>query len=383
MPTASVYITKTSSFLPNEPVGNDEMESLLGQVGERVSRARRMVLRSNQITNRHYAIDKTTGKHNYTNAQLGAEAVRGLLDADFGLGDISCLVASTTIADQLIPSHASMVHGELGAPACEVAGTTGVCACGMSALKYAYMNVLGGLHSKAVATASEAASYTMQGQNFAPEIDHQIAALEQNPEIAFEKDFLRWMLSDGAGAVLLEPQVAKGQRALKIEWLDILSYANEMDTCMYAGARKNADGSLTGWQQVSRAECQQDSLLAVKQDVKQLNANITHFTVEKPLRQLQQKYGIKPEDIDHFLPHYSSAYFRDKLADGLRAAEFVIPESRWFTNLATKGNTGSASMYIMLDEIFRSGRLQPGEKILCYVPESGRFAVAYMLLTVV
>ena len=152
---------------------------------------------------------------------------------------------------------------------------------------------------------------------------------------------------------------------------------------MYAGARKNEDGSLTGWQQVSRDECQQDSLLAVKQDVKQLNANITHYTVEKPLRQLQQKYGIKPEDIDYFLPHYSSAYFRDKLADGLRAAEFVIPESRWFTNLATKGNTGSASMYIMLDEIFRSGRLQPGEKILCYVPESGRFTVAYMLLTVV
>lgn len=383
MPTVPVYITKTSSFLPNEPVSNDEMESLLGQVGERVSRARRMVLRNNQITSRHYAIDKATGKHNYTNAQLSAEAVRGLLDTRFTLGDIGCLVASTTIADQLIPSHASMVHGELGAPACEVAGTTGVCACGMSALKYAYMNVLGGLHTNAVATASEAASYTMQGQNFTPEIDHQVAALEQNPEIAFEKDFLRWMLSDGAGAVLLEPQVPEGQRALKIEWLDILSYANEMDTCMYAGARKNEDGSLTGWQQVSRDECQRDSLLAVKQDVKQLNANITHYTVEKPLRQLQQKYGIEPGDIDHFLPHYSSAYFRDKLADGLRAADFVIPESRWFTNLATKGNTGSASMYIMLDEIFRSDRLQPGEKILCYVPESGRFAVAYMLLTVV
>lgn len=379
----TVYITNTSSFLPNEPVSNDEMEGLLGQVGERVSRARRMVLRSNQITTRYYAIDKKTGRHNFTNAQLGAAAIRGLLGPRLALAEIECLAASTTIADQLIPSHASMVHGELGSPACEVVGTTGVCACGMSALKYAYMNILGGLYSKAVAVASEAASYTMQAQNFLPELEHQVNAMEQHPEIAFEKDFLRWMLSDGAGAVLLESRVAEGQRAFKIEWIDIISYANEIAACMYAGARKNADGSLTGWQQVTRDECQRDSFMAVKQDVKQLNANITHYTVEKPLRRLQEKYRIKPDDITYFLPHYSSAYFRDKLAEGLSAAEFVIPESRWFTNLSTKGNTGSASMYIMLDELFRSGRLQGGEKILCYVPESGRFTVAYMLLTVV
>jgi 3-oxoacyl-[acyl-carrier-protein] synthase-3 len=383
MSTQSVYITKTSSFLPNDPVSNDEMEGLLGQVGERVSRARKMVLRSNQITTRYYAIDKKTGKHNYTNAQLSAAAIRQLVDENFTLNDISCLVASTTLADQLMPSHASMVHGELGSPACEVAGTTGVCACGMTALKYAYMNVLSGLHKSAVASASEAVSYTMVAQSFSPEIEHQLAALERHPEIAFEKDFLRWMLSDGAGAFLLETEVPAGQRALKIEWLDIFSYANEMSACMYAGARKNDDGSLTGWQAVSRAECQQDSMMAIKQDVKQLNEHIIHYTAEKPLQSLREKYGINPSDIDHFLPHYSSAYFRDRLHAGMCAVDFDIPQERWFTNLATKGNTGAASMYIMIDEFFKSGRARPGEKILCYIPESGRFSVAYLLLTVV
>jgi len=383
MTKLAVYITRTSSFLPNEPVGNESMEDLLGQVGERTSRARRMVLRSNQIHTRYYAIDKTTGRHNFTNAQLAAEAVRRLLDSRFSLGQISCLVASTTLADQLMPSHASMVHGELGSPPCEVAGTTGICACGMTALKYAYMNVLGGLHPSAVACASEAASYTMRAQNFVPEIEHQLSRLEHNPEIAFEKDFLRWMLSDGAGAFLLENSVPEGRRALRIEWLDIFSYANEMPACMYAGARKNADGSLTGWQQVSREECAVDSFMAVKQDVKQLNEHIVHYTVEKPLRVLKEKYGLNPDDIHYFLPHYSSAYFRDRLDDGMRAAGFGIPQERWFTNLAEKGNTGSASMYIMIDEFFNSGRLQPGEKILCYIPESGRFSVAYLMLTVV
>jgi 3-oxoacyl-[acyl-carrier-protein] synthase III len=37
----------------------------------------------------------------------------------------------------------------------------------------------------------------------------------------------------------------------------------------------------------------------------------------------------------------------------------------------------------MLEELFHSGKLKEGEKLLCYIPESGRFAIAYMLLTVV
>jgi 3-oxoacyl-[acyl-carrier-protein] synthase-3 len=67
----------------------------------------------------------------------------------------------------------------------------------------------------------------------------------------------------------------------------------------------------------------------------------------------------------------------------MKKVSFDVPLERWFTNLATKGNTGSAALYIMLEELFHSGRLRPGEKILCYVPESGRFSVAYILLTVV
>jgi len=383
MSNSAVYITRTSSFLPNDPVANDDMETILGQVGERVSRARKLILRSNQIHTRYYAIDRKTGKHNFTNAQLAAESVRQLFDERFTSDQLTCLAAATSIADQLMPGHASMVHGELGSPSCEIVSTSGVCACGMNALKYAWMNVLSGLHTSAVATASEVASLSMQAQNFKPEMEHQLRALEQQPELAFEKDFLRWMLSDGAGAVLLESTVRPGEQAVKIEWLDIYSYANEMDACMYAGASKNPDGTLTGWQQVSREECERESILSVKQDVKQLNANIVNYTAIKPLQALQKKYGLRADDIDHFLPHYSSGYFRDRLYEGMLSVNFDIPQHRWFTNLTEKGNTGSASMYIMLDELFKSGRLNRGEKILCYVPESGRFSVAYLLLTVV
>ena len=383
MSVKSVYITRTASFLPNAPVANDAMEQVLGQVGERSSRSRRMVLRSNQIKTRYYAIDPVTGKPNYSNAQLCAEAVRGLLTEDFSLQDIPCLAAATSIADQIMPGHASMVHGELGSPPCEVASASGVCVSGMTAMKYAWLNVAAGQHPRAVAAASEAASYAMKAENFAPELAHKVAALENHPEIAFEKDFLRWMLSDGAGAVLMQAEKPARGRALRIEWIEHLSFANEMSVCMYAGGRKEADGSLTGWQAVDRDTCNAESFLSVKQDVKQLNENIVRYTVLRALPLLQEKYALTPGQIDHFLPHFSSYYFRDKLEQALQSLDFAIDPARWFSNLSDKGNTGSASIYIMLDELFNSGRLQPGEQVLCYIPESGRFSVCYMLLTVV
>jgi len=60
-----------------------------------------------------------------------------------------------------------------------------------------------------------------------------------------------------------------------------------------------------------------------------------------------------------------------------------VADEKWFTNLYTKGNTGCASIMIMLDDFLKSGRAKPGETVLCMVPESGRFNVAYLHFTVI
>ena len=87
--------------------------------------------------------------------------------------------------------------------------------------------------------------------------------------------------------------------------------------------------------------------------------------------------------MDWFLPHISSLYFAPILARTLDEIGFPIPAERWFTNLVSKGNTGSASPYIMLDELIRSGRIRPGQRLLMYVPESGRFSSGFVFLEAV
>ncbi len=379
--SGSVYITGTASFLPNAPVTNDQMERILGQLGDKPSRARPTVLRSNGIQTRHYGIDPVTLQPTHSNAALTAEAVRVLGGDGFDLNQLEVLSCGTSIADQLMPSHASMVHGELGLPPLEAVATTGVCLSGMASMKYAYMAVASGQCRNAIATGSELSSAMMSVRNL--QVESATNDLELRPELAFDRDFLRWMLSDGAGALLLQPKPREGRLNLRIDWIDMFSYAGAMETCMYAGAVKDPQGKATGWARFTPAERERHTIMAVRQDVKLLNEYVMYYTVQKPLETLLKKHELHADKIDWFLPHYSSKFFRDKVYAHMKNAGVDVPQDRWFTNLSYKGNTGSASMYIIIDELLRSGRLQKGQRLLCYVPESGRFATGFMHLTVV
>ncbi|MDR2261083.1 MAG: beta-ketoacyl-ACP synthase III [Azoarcus sp.] len=377
-----VFITATAAALPNAPVENDAVEAVLGRIGNQPSRARRIVLRQNGIKRRHYAIDPVSGAPTHTNAGLTAEAIRALGESGFAPGDICCLATGTSIPDQLMPNHGVMVHGELGNPACEVISTAGICLSGLTALKYAWLAVGAGETANAVATGSELPSPVLRAGYFSAENAARAAALATRPWIAFEKDFLRWMLSDGAGAFLLEPHARAGRINLRIDWIDLSSAAHRLPVCMYAGGEREAGGELSGWARFPPRQWAEKSIFAVKQDVKLLDSHVVEATLETPLRAVAARRGLEAERIDWFLPHMSSYYFRQPIADGLARAGLPIPFARWFTNLETRGNTGSASIYIMIDELRRSGRLAPGNRLLCFVPESGRFSSGFMHLTV-
>ena len=94
-------------------------------------------------------------------------------------------------------------------------------------------------------------------------------------------------------------------------------------------------------------------MFSVKQDVRLLNENVVRSTLTQPLRALIDKRGLRQRRIDWFLPHMSSNYFARPIELSLQELGLDIPRERWFSNLCEKGNTGSASPFIMLDELFR------------------------------
>jgi len=382
MALSEVYIVDTSSFFPNGPVSNDEMEEYLGFIDNKPSKSRRIVLRNNGIKNRYYALDKQ-GKATHTNAQITAEAVRKLVGNDEGkLKELELLSCGTSTPDQVMPAHGVMVHGLLPETnPIEVVSPAGVCCAGMHALKYAYLSIKSGEVKNAIATGSERFSTSLVSGVFEDEAQ-KLSSLEENPYISFEKEFLRWMLSDGAAAFMMADKPNPNGLSLKVEWLEGYSYANELEACMYSASDKLPDGSLKSYMEYTPQELVSQSILSIKQDVKLLSKNIVLYGGYGVIAALN-KHGMKSEEIDYFLPHMSSEFFKVKIYDQLKANGTGIEWDKWFVNLSEVGNVGAASVYLMVDELFHSGKLKKGDKIFLLVPESARFSYMYSLLTVV
>lgn len=373
-----VYITKSAKFLPNEVISNDQMEDYLGLVNETTSKARRLILRNNKIVSRYYAIDKS-GKSTHSNAELTNNAIHSLFDESFTAQDMELLSCGTTTPDVLAPSHASMVHGLIKNKTLELNSSSGVCCAGMNALKYGYLSVKSGNTQNAVCTGSEKISTWMRAEKYENEVVN-LKNLEEQPILAFKKDFLRWMLSDGAGAFLLENK-PNDTISLKIEWMEAFSYAFELEACMYAGGDKLQNGEIKPWNDYSPDQWLNESLFAFKQDVKLLDKFILVRGSES-MEDALFKNNVSADEIDFFLPHVSSHYFVDGLHKSLAERGMDIPMEKWFMNLAYVGNVGAASIYLALEELMNSGKLKKGNKILLSVPESGRFSYAYAYLTV-
>ena len=366
------YITRSAVCLPNAPVENDEVEAVLGQVGERPSRARRIVLRSNGIRQRHYAIDPATGRPTHTNASMTAAGGARAAGDGFALEDIACLACGTSIPDQLMPNHAVMVHGELGAAVCEVVATAGVCLSGTTALKYAWLAVAAG-------SARERGGHRLRARlasRWRAELRRRAArsvrgALEAHPELAFEKDFLRWMLSDGAGACCSSPRRARGLN-LRIDWIDIFSSAHELPTCMYVGADEEArrqPARLAASYPAGEREAQVDLRAQAGRAAAQRGHRRVHAGASR-CSAWSRGASCAPPTSTGSCRTCLREYFRKPLAEGLARAGLPIPQERWFTNLASVGNTGSAALYIMLDELLRSGRLRTGQRCCASCPRA-------------
>jgi 3-oxoacyl-[acyl-carrier-protein] synthase-3 len=381
MPDA--FITATSSVLPGPPISNEEMEDVLGRIGGDPSRLRARILRSNGIRTRHYAID-AAGRPTHTSAQLAAEAVRKVcVNRGLALPDVELLTCGTSILEHIVPGHASMVHGELGSHPAEIATLHGVCCSGITALKYAAMAVQSGSTRVAVTSAVERASAVLRSAAFRAELEARTEADEQDPYIGFNQEFLRWMLSDGAGAAVVQDRPRESGLSLRIEWIDLVSFAHDRPTCMYMGGEPTAGGGLLGWRDgESMDHALRQGQLNLHQNVKLLAAHMVE-SCARSLAIVRERRQIVADDVTWLLPHYSSEFFRDKTHDALVAAGFPIPYERWCSNLVERGNTGCASSLIMLDDFLASGRLKRGDSILLLVPESGRFSCAWALLRAV
>jgi 3-oxoacyl-[acyl-carrier-protein] synthase III len=359
-----VYITGTGAFLPGDPVDNEQLAARFGADTPHAAELRSRTLAANGIRTRHYAVDDN-GMTQMLNEELAVEAVRrALTQRGLAVREVGMLATGTTQGDLLVPGFASMVHGRLGGGPMELLSAAGVCASGMAALKAAVCAVRLGEHSAAVAVASELVSRSLR------------ASVADTPDTSF----LRWTLSDGAGAVVLEPRPRPDGLSMRVDWMHLVSHAHSHPVCMSAGLGDDLQPRAGGTWLDLRDPSSDGGLRRprLRQDMSALAALVDMGVAE--FDALVKAGRIDPR-VEHVLCHYSAEHFRAKLLSRLRDAGYAPDDERWFTNLHTAGNTGAASIFVMLDAA--RPRIRRGDRVLLIVPESGRFTMAFAQLTCV
>lgn len=368
-----VYLSAAGSYLPGPPIGNDAMETYLGAVHGNKSRARALTLRQNGIKTRHYALD-VGGAPTHTSAELATHAVRSMFEgrSDVRLADTDFLAVAGSFGDRMLPGLASPVQHALGLDGIEIASFQSVCGSSAMALQSAFLQLKCGEKRQAVVVGSEFVSRILRGSYLEPT---RYATRERGVE-DLSVEFLRWTLSDGAGAVMLSSTAASGATTLRLDWVDVVSYANRFDVCMQLGAADSSWASYPTPMQAAEA-----GAFCLRQDFRTLREMFPVWVAR--LKELSHSRDFDPAGIDWYLCHFSSYALGREVMQIMRDTDCMIPEERWYSNLRSRGNTGAASIFVMLEEFMRTTELRPGQRILLCIPESGWGIVSHALLTVV
>ncbi len=384
-----VYLTSTGRFLPGDPVDNERMDAYLGPINAQSARLKRRILRENGIRQRYYAIS-SDGDTRYSSAHMASQAIdEAITRAGLGKNALDFLACATVGGDLATPGFANQVQGYLNAPPLNTLSVSGICASSVQALRACAHEVelaaLGGQSLRAMACASEMPSRMFKTSRF----------LSGAGRLDFDSQFLRWMLSDGAGAALVQDtaqamglglspsgeQLTGPGLSLKLKWIHIKSFSGDYPTCMMIGGSEQGGAGRNYLDYPSLSDAEADGAFLLRQDIRLL-PNLFDLGVAE-FSALVRGGWVKPTNINHFLCHYSSERFAGVVESLLEKSGLAIERNKWYSNLSTRGNTGAASILIMLDEFLQTRCLRAGEQIFCFVPESGRFTVAYMLLEVV
>ncbi len=81
--------------------------------------------------------------------------------------------------------------------------------------------------------------------------------------------------------------------------------------------------------------------------------------IEEVSREALDLAGLKPSDVDWFIPHQANLRIIDAVGKRLG-----ISDDRCYVNIDRYGNTSAASIPIALDEVVRAGRVERGQVVL-------------------
>lgn len=305
----AIRIIGTGSYLPKKVADNHFLSTIVDTDDE-------WIRQRTGIKERHLSNGKEGTTHMATHA---AEAA--LENAGITADELDMIIVATVSADTYVPSTSCQVQGAIGAIRATCFDLNAACSGFLFAMNTAYAYIEMGMAKTILIIGAETLSR---------EVDWS----DRSSCILF---------GDGAGAAIMRQEEGKGGLIASVTGSD--GSQGDVLTCKGRGIQNP----------FHQSKRKKDYLRMEGQAVFRFAVTM----VPRCIKQILKKTGYDTEDIKFFVLHQANVRILELIAKRLKVDIDKFP-----MNLDRYGNTSSASIPILLDELNRNNLLEPGDKIV-------------------
>lgn len=305
----AIRIIGTGSYLPKKVADNHFLSTIVDTDDE-------WIRQRTGIKERHLSNGKEGTTYMATHA---AEAA--LENAGITADELDMIIVATVSADTYVPSTSCQVQGAIGAIRATCFDLNAACSGFLFAMNTAYAYIEMGMAKTILIIGAETLSR---------EVDWS----DRSSCILF---------GDGAGAAIMRQEEGKGGLIASVTGSD--GSQGDVLTCKGRGIQNP----------FHQSKRKKDYLRMEGQAVFRFAVTM----VPRCIKQILKKTGYDTEDVKFFVLHQANVRILELIAKRLKVDIDKFP-----MNLDHYGNTSSASIPILLDELNRNNLLEPGDKIV-------------------
>lgn len=298
-------ICGTGSYIPVHTMDNNDIAQLVETNDE-------WIRERTGVVKRHIIQEETT-------VSMAADAARKALEnGNVSAEEVDLILVSTISSNVILPCAACEVQKAIGAVNATCFDLSAACTGFVFAYNTAVAYLASGMYRTVLIIGSESLSNLTNWKDRGTCI----------------------LFGDGAGAAIVKAAEGKLYRA--VTHSD--GFKGEALTCT---SRHNRN-----WEEIPLEETymQMDGQAVFKFAVKR---------VPEAVKEVLEKNNMTAEEIDYFILHQANKRIVEAVAKRLDVSIDKFP-----MNLQEYGNTSSASIPILLDEMSRDGKLKKGQKII-------------------
>ena len=306
----TIRISGTGSALPEKILTNKELEKTVDTSDE-------WIRERTGIAQRHIAEMETV-------ASLAAAAcAEALKDAGKSAEDVELILVASTSSEMLLPCTAAQVQSAIAAVNAAAFDINAACSGFLFALQTANAYITSGMYKNALVVGSEVLSRIVNWQ------DRSTCVL----------------FGDGAGAVFVEECSMEGQGVL--------------------GMRQGSDGSrgaVLSCRAGHFADAAPGQFICNDAFIHMDGSEVYRFavrTVPECIERTLKDAGLTAQDIDLYVLHQANIRIIESIAKRLG-----VEMGRFAYNLDRVGNTSSAAIPLLLDELNKCGKIKKGSRLV-------------------